>query len=132
MLYSMVWPYRDESWLNQKFLMVNLKSSLRMLYGRHHDLCSGLWIFLNVPFVFNISSFGRLLWLINEMLNTSGTRTIYRSRTSPFAPSQCFSFLCTVLRNLTCIFVFCPWNCWGFLRLKAFAYSFSIFKPCKC
>jgi hypothetical protein len=105
MLYSMVWPYRDESWLNQKFLMVNLKSLLRMLYGRHHDLCSGLWIFLNVPFVFNISSFGRLLWLINEMLNTSGTRTIYRSRTSPFAPSQCFSFLCTVLRILTCIFV---------------------------
>ena len=130
MLYSMVWPDRDDSWLNQEFLMVNLKSSLRMLYG--HDLCSGLWIFLNVPFVFNISSYGHLSWLINEMLNSSGTRITYRSRASPFATSQSLSFLCTVVRILTCIFVFCPWNCLSFSRLKAFTYSYSIFKPFKC
>ena len=61
--------------LNQGFLVVKLKSSLRKFYGRHHDLVNHYWVSVSymtsgyVPFaVITMQSFPHL-WHINRFVS---------------------------------------------------------------
>jgi hypothetical protein len=55
--------------LNQRFLLMKLKSSLRKFYGRHHDFVGRCWISVTndhgpVPLVVNVSQSFPHSWLI--------------------------------------------------------------------
>jgi len=80
--------------LNQGFLLVNLKSSLRKFYGRHHDLVDryGISVSQMTMDMFHLSYFSHS-WLITGFVSKLTRRvplvwagTAYHSRAPTFTP----------------------------------------------
>ena len=107
--------------LNQGFLLVKLKLSLRTFSCRHHDLVNCYRITMSQMtsdmFHFTVlTSFMTYHWVCNQSIKTSattGTGTAHHSTAPEFTPgfywgSCCsiFSFLCSVLQILICPFGF--------------------------
>ena len=99
--------------LNQQFLLAKLKSSLRMLYDRHHDLVARYGISVSqmttdmfhlssaIPGPFLVHSYHRVCNQINTTGVTSVAGTAYPTGTSEFTPGfqwdSCYSifgFVC--------------------------------------
>ena len=92
-------------------LVVKLKSSLRKIYGGHHDLvsCYGVFVLTNnygyVPFiVFTIRSFPHSC--LNKSNTTdvpSGPGTTYPSEAPDFIAGFQWSWCCSIFRFLCCV-----------------------------
>jgi hypothetical protein len=79
--------------LNQGFLLVKLKSSLRKFYGRHHDLIDryGISVSQMTKHMFHISSFVSSHRVCNYIYTTgvtSGAGTGYPSGAHEFIPGS--------------------------------------------
>ena len=121
--------------LNQGFLLVKLKSSLRTCCGRHHDLVDryGISVSQMTTDMFHLSQtlpgpflihdlYYRVCNQINTMGATSGAGTTYPSGAHAFTPGlqggscySIFSFICMFCRSLfvLCV-VFCSSSIYGF------------------
>ena len=132
--------------LNQWFLYVKLKSSLRKFYGHHHDLTVMKYLCHKRPPIFatcgkhfpvlsSFMTYHKVCNQINTTGATGGAGTAYPSRAPEFTPGfqlgscySIFSFMCMFCRSLFVLlsFLFWPLCCLSFFWFTNFDQPFNM------